>query len=358
MATAAVCVLPITALGDGGRCVEGDCENGKGIYLYANGEKYDGAFTDGAMNGNGTYTYRDGSRYTGEFAKGVRHGQGTLELVGGGNYVGRWANDLPNGQGVKTLGDGMQYAGEFQNGLMYGIGTLIMPDDSRLKVKWSNALPLQKEWYMSTSSKNTQEPAPPTVSPEGADPQAPESAEVAAKEMIQPEEIGKSRLPEEEERQSATAAPVESQAGPEPQEPFPQHAETAKAVEYAHIAAGANIRAQASMTSEVLRTVPPGYPVIVMEKQADWFMVEDYRGRKGWVYASLVNKPGTVIIKVFKGNLRSGPSLQDGVIVQLDHGTILSVVERKGEWLKVSDLQELTGWLHHKVVWPETAVDE
>ena len=115
---------------------------------------------------------------------------------------------------------------------------------------------------------------------------------------------------------------------------------------------GANIRSDASLTSEVLRTVPPGYPVAVLSKQADWFLVEDYRERKGWVFASLVTEPRTVIIKVFKGNLRSGPSLKDDKIVQLDHGTVMSVLERNGEWLKVSNSEKLTGWLHRKVIWP------
>jgi SH3-like domain-containing protein len=133
---------------------------------------------------------------------------------------------------------------------------------------------------------------------------------------------------------------------------FPQNLEATKAVEYASISVGANIRSDASLTSEVLRTVPPGYPVAVLERQADWLLVEDYRGRKGWVYGSLVKEPRTVIIKVFKGNLRSGPSLKDDIIVQLDHGTLMSVLERSGDWLKVSDLEELNGWLYLKVIWP------
>jgi SH3-like domain-containing protein len=386
-------------------CVQGECTNGHGTDIQLDGSKYVGEFSEGVRNGKGSMTYPDGTTYvgnwqndnfhgkgtlvsvgkfehTGEFANGVRHGQGTLKKVDGITYVGQWANDLPNGQGVKTLADGMQYSGEFKNGLMYGSGTLVMPDGSKLKIKWNNAHSLQKDWHMTATPGKTQklfsqEPQQSprhmevssrdliagdetpsdeldqsAVTPEQVAPQASKVDVVTVKDNVQTEAISESRLAEEEKTISEAVTPVGKQDGPEPKVIFPQNIETTSTVEYASIAVGANIRSQASLTSEVLRSVPPGYPVGVLEKQADWLLVGDYRGRKGWVYASLVTKPGTVIIKVFKGNLRRGPSLKDDIIVQLDHGTIMSVLERNGEWLKVSDFEELTGWLHHKVIWP------
>jgi len=361
----AFCLPPKIALGDDGKCIEGDCANGKGIYLYS-----------------------DGSKYTGEFADGVRNGQGTLKIVGGIKYVGQWANDLPNGQGVKTLEDGMQYSGEFKNGVMHGIGTLIMPDGSKLKIKWDSALPSQENWHLTTipgktpmlSGQETQQSAehmeapsedlsageaPPSqepdqsaVPPERVVPQAAEVDAPSVQDMVQPEETGESQPLAEEDIKSETAAPVGRQDSPTPKEIVPQNIKTENTAEYASITAGANIRSQASLTSDVLHTVPPGYPVIVLEKKPDWFRVEDYHGRKGWVYASLLTSPETVIIKVFKGNLRSGPSLKDSIMAKLDHGTIMTVLERKGDWLKVSDSKKLTGWLHRKVVWPATEMDE
>jgi uncharacterized protein YgiM (DUF1202 family) len=130
------------------------------------------------------------------------------------------------------------------------------------------------------------------------------------------------------------------------------YSETTNGVKYASVAKGANIRSDAALTSDVLRSVPPGYPVAVLERQADWVLVEDFRQRKGWVFAPLLTEPGTVIIKVYKGNLRSGPGLTDDIIVQLDHGTVMSVVETRGDWLMVSDSENVTGWLHRKVIWP------
>ena len=238
-----------------------------------------------------------------------------------------------------------------------------------LKIKSDDVLALQKEDYLPDTAVKSDEGekgldmvagggTPPRELDQSAEPpgqvaaQASAVDEVAVKDKAQTEAISKIQLVEAEKRKSKAAAPVEKEAAAEPQVILPQNIETTKAVEYGSIAVGANIRSDASLTSEVVRTVPAGYPVAVLERQAEWLLVEDYRGRKGWVFASLVTEPGTVIIKVFKGNLRSGPSLKDEVIVQLDHGTLMSVIERRGEWLKVSDLEELTGWLHLGVIWP------
>jgi len=136
-----------------------------------------------------------------------------------------------------------------------------------------------------------------------------------------------------------------------------QPSETSKAGEYASVvwnASGANIRSEASLSSEVLRAVHPGYPLIVLEHRGDWVLVEDFKERKGWVFASLLREPQTIIIKVQKGNLRNGPGLTDGIIAKLNEGTVLSVVEKNGEWLQVSDSEGLRGWLHQDLVWPAT----
>jgi len=376
-------LLPLIALGDDGKCIEGDCVYGNGIYLFPNGDKYDGEFKNGEINGDGVYTYPDRSEYIGKFVNGVRHGQGTLKIVDGITFIGQWANDLPNGKGVKILADGMQYSGEFKNGLMYGSGTLVMSDNSKLAIKWNNAKPSQEDWYMTAthgdaqklsrqepqkSSRNqkvssqdliagnrppSQEPLQSAVSPEQVAPQASYVVAVTVKDKVQTEEISKSQLTEAE-KVTTLAGKLD---GSESNLIIPQNIGRTSAEEYGSITAGANIRSQASLTSEVLRTVPPGYPVVVIERQAEWLLVEDYRGRKGWVYSSLVSEPGTVIIKVFKGNLRRGPSLKDDIIISLDHGTIMSVLEKKGEWLKVSDLKKLTGWLNLEVVWPATEMN-
>ena len=132
-------------------------------------------------------------------------------------------------------------------------------------------------------------------------------------------------------------------------------AEAAKEGEYGSVSQngrGANIRSEPSLAAEVLRSIPPGFPLAIVERQGDWVLVEDFRERRGWVYSTLLSDPGTVVIKVGKGNLRSGPSLTDEIIAKLDYGTVMFLDETRGEWVQVSNSEGVAGWLHNEVIWP------
>lgn len=137
-----------------------------------------------------------------------------------------------------------------------------------------------------------------------------------------------------------------------------QPSEVTKIGEYASITqnvSGANIRSAAAISAEVMRSAPPGYPVYILERLGDWALIEDFKERRGWIFASLLTEPKTVIIKVLRGNLRRGPSLTDLIINKLDQGTVLYVMGKSGDWLQVSESDGFTGWLHRDVIWPNDA---
>ena len=115
---------------------------------------------------------------------------------------------------------------------------------------------------------------------------------------------------------------------------------------------GANIRSAPSLDSEVLRAVPTGYPLMILAQQDNWTQVQDFRDREGWVYSRLLNENSTVVVKVGKGNLRSGPSLRDDITAKIDYGTVMQVEEVQEDWVKVSSQAGLVGWLHKEVIWP------
>lgn len=115
---------------------------------------------------------------------------------------------------------------------------------------------------------------------------------------------------------------------------------------------GANIRSAPSLDSEILRAVPAGYPLLILEQQYNWTLVRDFRDRKGWVYSRLLGENSTVVVKVGKGNLRSGPSLRDDIIAKVDYSTVMQVEEVQEDWVKVSSQAGLAGWLHRDVIWP------
>ena len=69
------------------QCLEGDCENGKGTYTSANGNKYVGEYKDGEKNGQGITTWVSGEfagdKYVGEYKKDYQHGNGTYTYANG-----------------------------------------------------------------------------------------------------------------------------------------------------------------------------------------------------------------------------------------------------------------------------------
>ncbi len=93
------------SLMEGGRtgCVQGNCEEGRGTYIYKEGSaKYVGDFKNNFPHGIGICTYANGDRYEGEWADGAFQGQGTLYIRDGtivsgfwraGEYVGKTAPD-------------------------------------------------------------------------------------------------------------------------------------------------------------------------------------------------------------------------------------------------------------------------
>jgi SH3-like domain-containing protein len=181
---------------------------------------------------------------------------------------------------------------------------------------------------------------------------------------------------QQEERRKDVSAIVEPPAGPAPPETMaaedavsvtgeavqaesltgPEKGSTHEETkEYAGVSwngRGANIRAQPSLATEVLRAVPPGYPLAVLQRQGDWVLVQDFRDRQGWVYASLLTDRQAVVVKVGKGNMRSGPSLIEDIVAKLDYGTVMQVEEISGGWVRVTSPDGLTGWLHSDIVWP------
>ena len=79
-------------------CVQGDCEDGWGKYVYDNGS-YDGFWKNGLKHGYGSYVWTDIGR-----------------------YIGNWENDTMSGYGEYFGDNGNNQYGEFKNGKLNGLG--------------------------------------------------------------------------------------------------------------------------------------------------------------------------------------------------------------------------------------------
>jgi hypothetical protein len=128
-------------------CVQGDCVNGEGIYVFEDGDRYEGffknskfhgqglmlwnngggsgysgykgKFLEGYIDGYGLYAFANGDTYEGVFEKGKFHGQGIYKYKSGGSYAGGWVNGVKDGPGVYTFDDGSRRSALWENGEDY-----------------------------------------------------------------------------------------------------------------------------------------------------------------------------------------------------------------------------------------------
>ena len=112
-----------------GQC-KGDCENGKGIYKYESGAKYNGEWLNDKHNGKGILTTKD-YKYDGEWLDGRRNGYGVYEDESI-KYDGEWLDGRRNGQGILTHKD-YKYDGEWLDGKRNGYGVLEKNKPKKIK---------------------------------------------------------------------------------------------------------------------------------------------------------------------------------------------------------------------------------
>ncbi len=153
-----------------GQCVSGNCENGAGVLLLADGSRYIGQFKDGQFEGVGTRRYADGSTYQGQWLGGFPHGKGVQYFPDGSTIAGYWDQgrytgkktgefadkgsldnnyrmkgcingDCLNSEGVYVFSSGAIYIGSFQNGEIHGVGLCMYPDGSKYQGEWKHRYP-------------------------------------------------------------------------------------------------------------------------------------------------------------------------------------------------------------------------
>jgi len=77
-----------------GNCVSGNCQNGNGTYVFNNGDKYTGNFSNGKINGRGRYDYADPKAfYDGLWVNGQREDKNASFENETYKYVGGYKNN-------------------------------------------------------------------------------------------------------------------------------------------------------------------------------------------------------------------------------------------------------------------------
>ena len=116
-----------------------------------------------------------------------------------------------------------------------------------------------------------------------------------------------------------------------------------------------NIRSGPNLQSEILFTVPRGYPIEVQERSGEWTRFQDWQGNSAWVYSSLVSDVNTAVILVDKANIRSTGATSAAVAAVAEIGEIYKVLSKKGDWVQLGyyDSTAPVGWIRHDLVFGE-----
>ena len=114
-----------------------------------------------------------------------------------------------------------------------------------------------------------------------------------------------------------------------------------------------NVRTGPSTDNPVSMELFAGYPLKVIKKQGDWYKVSDFENDSGWIHNSIVKKSDTVIINAKNSiNMRSGPSTGDSIVANVERGVVLNKLSTQGKWTKVRHSSGTVGWIYSPLLWP------
>ncbi|CAM9681564.1 unnamed protein product [Lampetra planeri] len=122
--------------------------HGQGAIRYANGDVYEGGFSNGARHGHGvlrsgSHTSTSSSLYIGQWANDCKCGYGVFDdITRGEKYMGMWMNDCRHGNGVVVSQFGLYYECVFSSNRMAGQGVLLSEDDTRYEGEFTADLAL------------------------------------------------------------------------------------------------------------------------------------------------------------------------------------------------------------------------
>ncbi len=102
-----------------------------------------------------------------------------------------------------------------------------------------------------------------------------------------------------------------------------------------------------SILWESMRYTPFEY----LAKFHEWYAVRDFEGDVGWVHEQVIGKGKGAIVTTKRANIRKGPGPRNEKVFTVTRGYVFKIVDKKGEWYKVQDVDGLKGWVHEKLVW-------
>ena len=98
-----------------------------------------------------------------------------------------------------------------------------------------------------------------------------------------------------------------------------------------------NLRSGPGTNYDIKWEYGKGFPLIVLQNKGDWVKVKDFENDTGWIYKNLLSNKGHMIIKVFKGKNKK-------VNIRSGPGTRYGVVGKAYYGVVFETLEQKDGW--------------
>ncbi|MBA3007135.1 MAG: SH3 domain-containing protein [Proteobacteria bacterium] len=116
---------------------------------------------------------------------------------------------------------------------------------------------------------------------------------------------------------------------------------------------GINVRTGPSTDDQIAMELFQGYPLKIVEKKGDWLKISDFENDSGWIHKTLVGPGNTLIVNAQNTiNMRSEPSTNSAIVANIERGVVLTKISSKGDWVKVKHAKGTEGWIHKTLLWP------
>lgn len=113
-----------------------------------------------------------------------------------------------------------------------------------------------------------------------------------------------------------------------------------------------NMRSGPGLKYEVTWQLGKGYPLMIQGSRGEWYKVVDYENDTGWVHKDYVNRDPHLIVKKDLINIRSGRGTKYRVIRQAKKGVVFKTLKRSRGWVKIKhEGENVTGWVKRNLLW-------
>lgn len=116
--------------------------------------------------------------------------------------------------------------------------------------------------------------------------------------------------------------------------------------------ARANLRAGPGTDAKKTWEVYENMPLTQVERRGDWLRVKDVDGDEHWVFRTLVDSGSKcVTVKAERANIRKGPGTNYDSWFTVEKYTSFKKTGQEGQWVKV-EYEGETMWVFANLVWP------